>query len=154
MGGAPLGVLYKAVNTMDSMLGYKNERYLYFGRAAARLDDVLNFLPARLTALLMIIASPLAGLSAGGAWRIWRQDRRRHTSPNAGHPEAAAAGALGLQLGGDAVYGGRLVQKPLIGAGLRLPGTADIRRSVRLLYCSGCLGLVLCAALRGVISWL
>lgn len=153
LGGPALGVWYKAVNTLDSMVGYKNERYLYFGRAAARLDDAANFLPARIAALLMIAAAPLAGLSGGGAWATYRRDQHRHPSPNAGHPEAACAGALGVRLGGDAVYSGRLVTKPQIGAAGRAPAPGDIRQSVRLLYWSGCIGLILCLIIRGVMLW-
>ena len=102
LGGAPLALCYKAINTMDSMVGYKNERYLYFGRAAARLDDLVNYIPARLSALLLILAAGLAGESADRAWHIWRRDRRNHASPNSAQTESAMAGALGIQLGGPA----------------------------------------------------
>lgn len=112
----PLGAwLYKAVNTLDSMFGYKNERYLYFGRAAARLDDLVNFLPARLTALLIPVAAWLLGLDGRQSWRILKRDRFRHASPNSAHPEAAVAGALGVQLGGPSRYFGRPQDKPTIG---------------------------------------
>ena len=100
VGGAPLGILYKAVNTMDSMVGYQNERYLYFGRCAARLDDVLNFLPARLAGVLLCLAAPIASLRGQNAWRIFFRDRKNHKSPNSAHTEAAAAGALGVRLAG------------------------------------------------------
>ena len=102
LGGAPLALTYKAINTMDSMLGYKNEKYLYFGRCAAKLDDAANWLPSRLAALLWVAAAALTGNSARGAWRIWRRDRRRHASPNSAQPESACAGALGVQLAGPA----------------------------------------------------
>jgi adenosylcobinamide-phosphate synthase len=95
LGGAPLGMFYKAVNTMDSMVGYKNETYLYFGRAAAKLDDACNYLPARISGVLMCLVAPLAGFSGGGAWRIFLRDRNKHTSPNSAQTEAACAGALG-----------------------------------------------------------
>lgn len=143
IGGAPLAVAYKAINTMDSMIGYKNEKYLFFGRAAARLDDAANFIPARLTALLMIPAAALCGLDWRAAFRIWRRDGKKHESPNAGRPEAACAGALGVQLGGEATYGGRIVRKPLIGdAGDVAP--ADILRANALLRAAAVLCFFLC----------
>lgn len=144
VGGAPGAVLYKAINTMDSMLGYRNDRYLYFGRAAARLDDAANYLPARLTALLLIASAALCRLDWRGAVRILRRDRARHASPNAGHPEAACAGALGIRLGGDARYGGRLVAKPSIGDPIRPIEPEDIRRANRLLYGCAVLACGLC----------
>jgi adenosylcobinamide-phosphate synthase len=114
--GGPLGaLLYKAVNTLDSTFGYKNERYRHFGWAAARLDDLLNFLPARLTGLLVVMGSFLLGLNGRESWRIFCRDRLRHASPNSGHTEAAVAGALGLQFGGSNYYFGELVVKPTIG---------------------------------------
>jgi len=114
--GGPVGaMLYKAVNTMDSMFGYKNERYLLFGWAPARLDDLANFIPARFTALVVVMVAFLLGYSPQGALRIWRRDRRNHASPNSGQTEAAVAGALGIQLGGPSVYFGTVVEKPVIG---------------------------------------
>ena len=104
IGGAPLGFLYKAVNTMDSMLGYKNDRYLYFGRIPAGMDDIFNYIPARITALAMIAAAYLTGLDGRNAWRIYRRDRKKHASPNAAQTESVCAGALRVQLAGDAVY--------------------------------------------------
>lgn len=115
VGGAFFGYLYKKVNTMDSMIGYKDEKYLYIGRAAARLDDVCNYIPARLSALLLILSCPFCGLDARGAWRMWRRDGRNHASPNSAQTEAAAAGALGIQLAGDAWYFGKLYRKKTIG---------------------------------------
>lgn len=115
VGGPVAAIAYKAVSTLDSMVGYKNERYLHFGWASARMDDLLNFVPARLTALLMILSAPLVGLSCTGAARIARRDRLNHPSPNSAHPEAAAAGALGVQLGGTAYYQGRESWKETIG---------------------------------------
>ncbi|MFQ9846519.1 MAG: adenosylcobinamide-phosphate synthase CbiB [[Clostridium] leptum] len=100
VGGAPLGFFYKAVNTMDSMVGYKNEKYLYLGRCAARLDDLLNFVPARLSAWLMILSARMNGMDARNAGRIYRRDRRNHESPNSAHTEAVCAGALRVQLAG------------------------------------------------------
>lgn len=116
IGGPVLGFFYKAVNTMDSMIGYKNENYLYFGRAAAKLDDVLNFIPARISACLMIAASFLSGSDFSGqnAVRIYRRDRRNHASPNSAQTESVCAGALGVRLAGDASYFGKTVKKPYI----------------------------------------
>ncbi|WXJ94795.1 Cobalamin biosynthesis protein CobD [Neomoorella carbonis] len=114
LGGVPLAMAYRAVNTLDSMLGYKNDRYLFFGRAAARLDDVANYLPARLTGIAICVAAALLGYGRR-AWTIMRRDARRHPSPNSGFPEAAVAGALGVQLGGLNYYQGRPSRRPLIG---------------------------------------
>lgn len=136
------GFFYKSVNTMDSMVGYKNEQYLYFGRAAARLDDLVNWIPARLTALLMILAAwILPGFCGAQAWRIWMRDRKNHKSPNSAQAEAACAGALGVQLAGDARYFGRLVKKPTIGDSLRLIEREDIVRANQLMYMVSVLAL-------------
>lgn len=153
LGGAPLALCYKAVNTMDSMVGYKNSRYLYFGRAAARLDDAANFIPARLSALLLILAAGLTGESVSGAWRVWRRDRRNHASPNSAQTESAMAGALGIRLGGPAFYSGQLHDKPAIGDPLREIEPGDIRRAVRMLYVGSFLCLTLLALVRGVFVW-
>jgi adenosylcobinamide-phosphate synthase len=115
LGGIPLAITYKAVNTLDSMVGYRTERYFYFGKFAARLDDVANFIPARLTALLMVIATFLVRLNAVLALRVLRRDHANHLSPNAGYPEAALAGALGIRLGGPSIYFGKEVWKPTMG---------------------------------------
>lgn len=143
LGGPAAGFAYKAVNTMDSMLGYKNEKYLYFGRPAARLDDVVNFIPSRLAALLMIAAAWLCGMDGKGAFCVWRRDRFRHASPNSAQTESVCAGALGVALAGDAVYFGKVVKKPFIGDGKRSVEPEDIVRANRLLYVSAS---VLCAA--------
>ncbi len=143
LGGPALGFFYKAVNTLDSMVGYKNDTYLYFGRFSAKLDDVLNFIPSRISGLLLVLASPLAGLSMEGAWKIFRRDRRNHASPNSAQTEAAAAGALGVQLAGDAYYFGKLYKKPTIGDPLRPVEYEDIRRVNRLMYAAVCLALLL-----------
>lgn len=144
LGGLPLGMAYKAVNTMDSMVGYKNERYLYFGRAAARLDDIANLIPARLSGILMCLAALiLPGFRGEGAWNIFWRDRKNHKSPNSAHTEAACAGALQVQLAGDAVYFGQLVRKPTIGDDLRPIVPEDIARAVRLMYGTEILALVL-----------
>lgn len=151
IGGAPLSLLYKAINTMDSMLGYRNERYRYFGTVAARLDDAANYIPARLSALLLVAASWILRLDARGAWSIWRRDARKHSSPNAGHPEAAVAGALGVQLGGDAYYFGELVHKERLGDPVRSIAASDILRANNLLYVSASLCCALGLAVRIVL---
>ena len=148
LGGPVAGLLYKAVNTMDSMVGYHNERYEYFGTAGARLDDVLNFIPARLTAFLMMAAAGLTGLSARGAFRIWKRDRRKHKSPNSAQTESVCAGALGVELAGDASYFGVLHHKPSIGDPLRPIEPKDIGRTCKLMYVTALLARVLLAALR------
>ena len=139
---AVLGAFYKAVNTMDSMVGYKNEKYLYFGRFAAKVDDVLNYIPARLSALFMVAAAGLTGLSAKNAWKIFKRDRYNHASPNSAQTEAAMAGALGVQLAGDAWYFGTLYKKKTIGDALRPVECEDIRRANRLMYASAGLLLI------------
>ena len=148
LGGAPLALTYKAINTMDSMLGYKNEKYLYFGRCAAKLDDAANWLPSRLAALLWVAAAALTGNSARGAWRIWRRDRRRHASPNSAQTESACAGALGVQLAGPAYYFGEYYDKPTIGDPLREIEPRDILRANRMMYAESLLALVLGLAVR------
>lgn len=147
LGGPALGFFYKAVNTMDSMIGYKNERYLYFGRAAAKLDDLVNFLPARICACLMIVSAFVGGkdFSGKGAFLIWKRDCRKHASPNAAQTESACAGALGVRLAGDAVYFGKVVKKPYIGEEKRRVEAEDIRRVNRLLYLTAWSGEILCA---------
>ncbi|MCM1284059.1 MAG: adenosylcobinamide-phosphate synthase CbiB [Muribaculaceae bacterium] len=146
LGGPVFGFLYKAVNTMDSMVGYKNDKYLYFGRAAARLDDVFNFFPSRISACLMLAASFLAGrdFSGTGAWKIYKRDRRKHASPNSGQTEAVCAGALSIRLAGPASYFGKMVEKPYIGDAVRRAEYEDIRRANRLMYISAWLCAVLC----------
>ncbi len=152
IGGAPLGVLYKSINTMDSMVGYKNDRYLYFGRAAAKLDDLVNFIPARLAGVLLCLAARPAGFDGRNAWRIFRRDRKNHKSPNSAHTEAAAAGALDVQLAGSSYYFGKLVEKPTIGDPLRPVEPADILRCNRLMYAGTFLAMVLFCGLPLVLS--
>ena len=152
IGGAVLGFAYKAVNTMDSMVGYKNERYQYFGTAAARLDDVLNYIPARLSAWIMILASCLAGLNRKNAAKIYRRDRSKHASPNSAHTEAVMAGALEIQLAGDAWYFGKLHKKPFIGDPIRKIEIEDIPRSHKLMYTTAVLSVILFGIIRAVIS--
>lgn len=134
VGGPVLALAYKGVNTLDSMVGYKNERYLRFGWASARFDDLVNWLPARLTGLFMVAAAPLVGLSGANAWRIMRRDGRNHSSPNSGIPEAAAAGALGVQLGGTNFYFGKPVEKPTIGDPDKPLDLVAYRGVVQLMY--------------------
>ena len=154
IGGAPLGFFYKAVNTMDSMVGYKNDKYLHFGRAAARFDDVLNYIPARLSGALMSAAASFCGLDAGNAWKIFLRDRRNHSSPNSAHTEAAAAGALHIQLAGNAYYFGKLYEKPTIGDPDRPVEYEDIRRVNRLLYATAVLTLIVFMVVKGVVLWI
>jgi len=125
LGGVPLAMGYKAVNTLDSMIGYRTERYLYFGRFAARLDDLMNYIPARLTALFIVVAAYLMRLDGGHALRVMRRDHGNHLSPNAGYPEAAFAGAFGIRLGGPSVYFGQEISKPHIGE-----ETSEIHRNM------------------------
>ncbi|NPA24225.1 MAG: cobalamin biosynthesis protein CobD [Deltaproteobacteria bacterium] len=136
IGGLPLAWAYKAVNTLDSMLGYKNDRYLYFGRFAARLDDFLNFIPARISALLILLAAVLQGLDPLSGWRVLCRDRRAHSSPNSGWPEAAMAGILGIRLGGDNYYHGKLVRKPYIGDNRETVSREAVFMAVTNLYLS------------------
>lgn len=155
LGGAPLALCYKAINTMDSMVGYKNERYLYFGRAAAKLDDIANYLPSRLAALFWIAAAALTGQHAGSAWKIWRRDRRNHASPNSAQTESACAGALEVQLAGPAYYFGEYYDKPTIGDARRPVEPRDILRANRMLFAASTLAVVLGLAIRaGIVFWL
>ena len=151
LGGAPLALTYKAINTMDSMLGYKNEKYLYFGRAAAKLDDAANYLPSRLAGLLWCAAAALTGNNPKGAWRIWRRDRRSHASPNSAQTESACAGALGVQLAGPAYYFGEYYAKPTIGDPLRPIEPEDIRRANRMMYAESVLALAIGLAVRAIL---
>ena len=148
IGGAPLMFLYKGINTMDSMLGYKNDRYLYFGRCAAKLDDAANYLPARISGALMVLASYISGFDGKNAWKIFRRDSRNHASPNSAQTESVMAGALDVQLAGNAYYFGKLYEKPTIGDPIRMIETEDIRRANRLLYATAFTGVVLFLLLR------
>lgn len=154
IGGAPLGLFYKAVNTMDSMVGYKNEKYLYFGRFAAKLDDVLNYIPARISAYLMIVASFFTEMNWKNAYKIYTRDRCNHSSPNSAHTEAVCAGALEVQLAGDAYYFGKLYKKKTIGDSLRPIEIEDIRRANILLYTTSIIGIILFSIIKSVIVFL
>ena len=150
IGGAPLGFLYKAVNTMDSMLGYKNEKYLYFGRIPAKMDDVFNYIPARLTAWFMIVAAFLTGMDGKNAWKIYLRDKRKHASPNSAQSEAVCAGALDVQLAGDAVYFGKVYKKDYIGDAIRKIEPEDILRAGKLMYMTTILMMVV---FGGLLLW-
>lgn len=143
LGGAVGGFFYKAVNTMDSVVGYKNDRYQHFGRTAAKLDDVVNYIPARLSAVFMVLSAYLTGMDGKSAWKIFLRDRYQHKSPNSAQTEAACAGALGVQLAGNAWYFGVLHEKPTIGDDLRQIDAEDIRRANWLLYGTEILTLIL-----------
>ena len=148
LGGAPLALVYKAINTMDSMVGYKNEKYLNFGRAAAKLDDAANYLPSRIAALLWIASAALTGNDAKNAWRIWRRDRRKHASPNSAQTESACAGALNVQLAGPATYFGKYCDKPTIGDAVRAIEPGDILRANKMMYTASLLGLAVAVLVR------
>lgn len=148
IGGAPLGFFYKAINTMDSMVGYKNEKYLYFGRAAAKLDDIVNFIPARLSAGLMILAAFLCGMDGRNAYRIYLRDRMKHASPNSAQTEAVCAGALDVQLAGDAYYFGKRYPKDTIGDPIRGVETEDIPRVCRLMYVTAWIAVIIFGVVR------
>lgn len=152
LGGPALAVLYKAVNTLDSMVGYKNERYLYFGRAAARLDDLLGFIPARLSAFSFLAAGRLQGAQWHRGWAILKTDRRKHDSPNSAWPEAAAAAVLGLRLGGPAVYAGVSVSRPYLNEEGQIPGLHDLRRGMALFYITSAFAVVWALLLTGGIA--
>lgn len=152
--GAAGGMLYKTVNTMDSMIGYKNEKYADLGFTAAHLDDIMNFIPSRLTALLMIAAAAVLRLDAKNAYRIWRRDRRNHASPNSAQTESVCAGALHLRLAGDAVYSGKVVKKPYIGDDDRSIEAKDIVRANRLMYMTSVLMLILCCGARAAVLFI
>lgn len=154
IGGAPLGLFYKAVNTMDSMVGYKNDKYLYFGRVAAKLDDVLSYIPARISAYLMIVASFFTKMNWKNAYKIYKRDRSNHSSPNSAHTEAVCAGALEIQLAGDAYYFGKLYKKKTIGDSLRPIEFEDIIRANLLLYITSVIGIVVFSIIKIVIIYL
>lgn len=143
IGGAPLGMLYKAINTMDSMLGYKDEKYLYIGRIAAKMDDLVNYIPARISAIVMVLASFLCGLDWKNAWKIFLRDRYNHSSPNSAQTEAVCAGALDIQLAGDAWYFGKLYKKPYIGEPIRSIRIEDICQTNRLMYVTAIVTMII-----------
>lgn len=152
LGGAPLALAYKAVNTLDSMVGYKNERYLWFGRASAKLDDAVNWLPSRIAALFFILAAFLTGDDGRAAWTIWRRDRRKHLSPNSAQTESACAGALGIRLNGPLTYGGQMVEKPWIGNDTRPVESGDVDRTNTMMEAAGWLCLFAGLLVRTLIA--
>ena len=152
IGGPVLGLFYKACNTMDSMVGYKNDRYMNFGFCAAKFDDVLNFIPSRISALLIIISSYiLHGFNGHDAYKIWKRDRRNHKSPNSAQSESAFAGAMGLKLAGGAFYFGKWVDKPFIGDEKKKTEKEDVYKSHKLLLVTSILCEVICTAVIFII---
>ena len=143
LGGLPLSMTYKAINTFDSMVGYKNEKYMDFGKFSAKLDDVANFIPARITGIFIILASMILGYNGKEAWRIFFRDRKNHSSPNSAHSEASVAGALGVQFGGRVSYFGKEVDKPVIGDKTKDFELEDIKKNIKIMYATSFLSLVL-----------
>lgn len=148
IGGAPIGFLYKSINTMDSMIGYKNDKYINLGRFAAKLDDVVNYIPARFSAFMMILSAYMLGMDGKNAYRIYKRDRYKHASPNSAHTESVCAGALCVRLAGDAYYFGKLHKKEYIGDALREIETEDIKRANRLLYMCAILSFILLIGIK------
>ena len=148
IGGPVLMYIYKGINTMDSMLGYKNGKYIYFGRCAAKLDDAANFIPSRLAALLLIAAAYIGGFNGKGAVKIFKRDRFNHASPNSAQTESAAAGALDIQLAGNAYYFGKLYEKPTLGDSVKEPEAEDIKRVNKLMYIGSFAGAAVFALLH------
>ena len=152
IGGAPLGMAYKAVNTLDSMIGYRNDGFEYFGKFAARLDDIANFIPSRLSALLTILGSVFIGADVKGAIRIYIRDRYNHKSPNSAQTESVCAGALGLCLGGDNYYHGTFIHKPAIGDGIHEPAPEHIISANRLMYAATICSLALLTVIAAIFT--
>lgn len=148
IGGAPMGFFYKAINTMDSMVGYKNEKYMNFGRFAAKLDDVVNYLPARISAYQMILSSFFLRYDYKNAFKIYKRDRYNHASPNSAQTESVCAGALDVQLAGNAYYFGKLYEKPTIGDDIREINYDDIKKANRLLYCTSFISIVIISIIK------
>lgn len=146
IGGAPLGFLYKAINTLDSMVGYKNDQYMFFGRFSAKVDDVANYVPARITGVAIAVGSFFVGLNTKNSFKVLIRDRRNHKSPNSGYPESACAGALSVQLAGDAYYFGKLFKKKTIGDDIRPIEPFDIVKTNRLMYSASVLSLIVIEA--------
>lgn len=152
IGGGVLGFMYKAVNTMDSMVGYKNDRYINFGKIAAKLDDIANFIPSRISAYLMILSAYILGFDGKGAFKIHKRDCRRHASPNSAQTESVTAGALGIQLAGNAYYFGKLYKKPFIGDKKRDIEYEDIKKSIKLMYLTSVITLILCILVKLIVG--
>ncbi|CUO45613.1 adenosylcobinamide-phosphate synthase CbiB [Clostridium disporicum] len=149
IGGAPLAFLYKAVNTMDSMFGYKNDKYIEFGYFPAKLDDVFNYIPARLSGYFIVVVSFILGLDYKNSFKIYKRDKNNHSSPNSAHPEAAVAGALNVQLGGPNYYFGKLVEKQTIGDDREKIDINKVNNTKNILYCSAVLGCIMAL----IINW-
>ena len=147
LGGLPLSMTYKAINTFDSMVGYKNEKYMDFGKFSAKLDDVANFIPARITGIFIVFASMILGYNGKEAWRIFFRDRKNHSSPNSAHSEASVAGALGVQFGGRVSYFGKEVDKPTIGDKKKEFEIEDIKKNIKIMYAVSFLSLVVFSAI-------
>ena len=142
LGGLPLSMTYKAINTFDSMVGYKNEKYMDFGKFSAKLDDVANFIPARITGILIVISAMILGYDYKNSLKIFIRDRKNHSSPNSGHAEAGVAGALGVQFGGRVSYFGKEVDKPVIGDKIKDFELEDIKKNIKIMYAASFLSLV------------
>ena len=143
LGGMPLAMAYKAINTLDSMVGYKNEKYMEFGKFSAKVDDVANFIPARITGILIVLASMILGYDYKNSLKIFIRDRKNHSSPNSAHSEASVAGALGVQFGGKVSYFGKEINKPTIGDKTKDFELEDIRKNIRIMYVTSFLSLVI-----------
>lgn len=151
IGGAPAAMVYKAINTMDSMVGYKNDKYILYGRAAAKLDDVANYIPSRLAAIMWCIGSAITGYDGKSAFKIWRRDNRNHASPNSAQTESACAGSLNIQLAGPAYYFGERYEKPYIGDDIKAVSYRNIRDANVIMYTSGIVSAVICLLVRFVV---
>jgi cobalamin biosynthesis protein cobD len=143
LGGMPLAMAYKAINTLDSMVGYKNEKYMDFGKFSAKVDDAANFIPARITGILIVLASMILGYDYKNSLKIFIRDRKNHSSPNSAHSEASVAGALGVQFGGKVSYFGKETDKPTIGDKTKEFELEDIRKNIRIMYVTSFLSLVI-----------
>ena len=143
LGGMPLAMAYKAINTLDSMVGYKNEKYMDFGKFSAKVDDAANFIPARITGILIVLASMILGYDYKNSLKIFIRDRKNHSSPNSAHSEASVAGALGVQFGGKVSYFGKEIDKPTIGDKTKEFELEDIRKNIRIMYVTSFLSLVI-----------
>ena len=143
LGGMPLAMAYKAINTLDSMVGYKNEKYMDFGKFSAKVDDAANFIPARITGILIVLASMILGYNYKNSLKIFIRDRKNHSSPNSAHSEASVAGALGVQFGGKVSYFGKEINKPTIGDKTKDFELEDIRKNIRIMYVTSFLSLVI-----------
>lgn len=151
IGGVPLGMAYKAINTLDSMVGYKNEKYIFFGWASAKIDDLANYIPARITATLIVFSSSLVGFNYKNSLKVLLRDRRNHKSPNAGYPESAVAGALEVQLGGTNIYFGKPIEKPTIGDKIRNLEIEDINKTIKIMYMTSFTAIIFFALIRYLI---